>query len=53
MGEEITKAVTVNIKHKPGYTGMLVGQCREVPFFIAEAKNVEELIQNVFYEPSN
>jgi hypothetical protein len=50
MNEEKTVALTVNIRYKQGYTGVLVGQCRELPFIIVEGKSVEELTKNVFYE---
>jgi hypothetical protein len=50
MNEEKTVVLTMNIRYKQGYTGVLVGQCRELPFIIVEGKSVEELTKNVFYE---
>ncbi|MGC1930986.1 MAG: hypothetical protein WA667_18610 [Candidatus Nitrosopolaris sp.] len=50
MSGEKTVALTVNTRYKQGYTGVLVGQCIEVPFIIVEGKSVQELTNNVFYE---
>jgi hypothetical protein len=50
MSEGSTVALTFNIRYKPGYTGVLVGQCIQLPFIIVEGKTVEELTNNVKYE---
>ena len=42
--------LTFNIRYKLGYTGVLVGQCIQLPFIIVEGKTVEELTNNVKYE---
>jgi len=50
MSEGKTVTMTFNIRYKPGYTGVLVGQCIQFPFIIVEGKTVEELVKNVNYE---
>lgn len=50
MSEGKTVTLTFNIRYKPGYTGVLVGQCIQFPFIIVEGKTVEELVKNVNYE---
>lgn len=50
MNESKTVALTFNIRFKPGYTGVLVGQCEQLPFIIVEGKTEKELVKNVTYE---
>jgi hypothetical protein len=50
MSEGKTVELTVNIRYKKGYTGMLVGQCRQLPFIIVEGKDVDELTKKVAHD---
>lgn len=50
MSGEKTVALPLNIRYRSGYTDVLVGQCRELPFMIVEGKTVQELINNMVYE---
>jgi hypothetical protein len=50
MVERKTVALTVNIRYKVGYTGILVGQCKEFPFIIVEGTSQRDITDKIFYE---
>ena len=50
MVESKTVSLTVGVRFKPGYTGILVGQCKEIPFIIVEGKTVQELTSKISHE---
>lgn len=50
MNEGKVTSLTFNTRYKPGYTGVLVGQCIQLPFIIVEAKTVKELAEKISHE---
>lgn len=48
MIQEGTYALTVNFRIKRGYTGILVGQCKEFPAIIVQAKTLFDMKKEIF-----
>lgn len=42
--------VKLNLRYKKGYSGILVGQCREYPFIIVEGKTLDDLTETALHE---
>jgi hypothetical protein len=40
----------LNMRYKQGYTGILVGQCRELPFIIVEGNTPDDLVKEMAHE---
>lgn len=50
MTDTKTIEFKMNMRYKQGYSGILVGQSRELPFMIVQGKTVDELIDEMLYE---
>jgi predicted RNase H-like HicB family nuclease len=48
MVQEGIYALTINLRIKRGYTGILVGQCKEFPAIIVQAKTLFEIKKEIF-----